>query len=70
MAGPVTFRRITILLVLCLTTYPAIGARSLKFRQLTAEDGLSGSWVKAIVQDSRGFMWLGTGNGPSYFSHF
>ena len=38
-------------------------ARSLRFRHLTAEDGLSKSLVRALLQDSRGFMWLGTGKG-------
>jgi ligand-binding sensor domain-containing protein/signal transduction histidine kinase len=31
-----------------------------KFRHLTAEDGLSHSWVRAILQDRLGYMWLGT----------
>lgn len=49
-------------IVLCL--FPVVaGAQRLQFRQLTADDGLSGSWVTAILQDSRGFMWLGTTKG-------
>ena len=38
-------------------------AQKLQFRQLTPDDGLSSSRVHAILQDSRGFMWLGTPKG-------
>lgn len=37
--------------------------RTLSFRSLTMEDGLSQSSVFAIMQDSDGFMWFGTRNG-------
>lgn len=33
------------------------------FKALTVEDGLSNSSVLAILQDSRGFIWLGTRDG-------
>jgi ligand-binding sensor domain-containing protein/signal transduction histidine kinase len=33
------------------------------FRRLTVGQGLSQSWVRAIVQDRRGFMWFGTQDG-------
>ena len=33
------------------------------FKHLTVEDGLSNSSVIAILQDSRGFIWVGTENG-------
>jgi signal transduction histidine kinase/ligand-binding sensor domain-containing protein len=35
----------------------------LKFEQLGANSGLSESNVLCILQDSRGFMWFGTGDG-------
>ncbi len=37
--------------------------RDLRFRRLTTDDGLSQDNVVAIVQDRRGFMWFGTGQG-------
>ena len=37
--------------------------RDLRFRRLTTDHGLSQDHVVAIVQDRRGFMWLGTAEG-------
>lgn len=37
------------------------------FSHITGENGLSQSNVKAIVQDSYGFMWFGTKNGLNRF---
>src|ERR1700722_2406040 len=33
------------------------------FRHLTTADGLASNIVSSIIQDSLGFMWLGTENG-------
>ena len=38
-------------------------AQRLQFNKLTADDGLSASWVPSILQDSRGVMWFGTRKG-------
>ena len=37
--------------------------RDLKFAHLTTNDGLSQSYVTAILQDRRGFMWFATRDG-------
>ena len=37
--------------------------RDLKFAHLTTNDGLSQNNVVSILQDHRGFMWFGTGDG-------
>jgi signal transduction histidine kinase/ligand-binding sensor domain-containing protein len=37
--------------------------RQLKFEHLTTDDGLSLSYVRAIIQDNQGFMWFGTAGG-------
>lgn len=36
---------------------------SLRFRHITIDDGLAQSSVDAIVQDTQGYMWLGTQDG-------
>jgi methyl-accepting chemotaxis protein/ligand-binding sensor domain-containing protein len=53
----------TFIVLVCLCPASYGEARFLQFRHLTAEDGLSRSLVRALLQDSRGFMWLGTSNG-------
>jgi methyl-accepting chemotaxis protein/ligand-binding sensor domain-containing protein len=47
-----------------------INAQKLQFRQLTPDDGLSGSWVPSMFQDSRGFMWFGTSKGVNRYDGY
>lgn len=41
-----------------------------KFTQLKIEDGLSQSTVYSIIQDKKGFMWFGTGNGLNRYDGY
>jgi ligand-binding sensor domain-containing protein/signal transduction histidine kinase len=43
-------------------------AQSLPFKHFTFEDGLPSSSVSPIIQDSRGFLWIGTTHGLSRFN--
>ncbi|MEP6732529.1 MAG: two-component regulator propeller domain-containing protein [bacterium] len=38
-------------------------SRRPQFRQLTPDDGLASTWIKCMVRDSHGFMWIGTEKG-------
>ena len=53
---------------------PALGAaapvRNLRFEQLSLDQGLSQESVNAIVQDSRGFIWLGTQTGLNRYDGY
>ncbi|MDX1477500.1 MAG: two-component regulator propeller domain-containing protein [Saprospiraceae bacterium] len=40
------------------------------FQQYDARDGLSDAWVSAIVQDARGFIWIGTQYGLNRFDGY
>jgi signal transduction histidine kinase/ligand-binding sensor domain-containing protein/DNA-binding NarL/FixJ family response regulator len=43
---------------------------SLRFRHLTTDDGLPHNRVEAILQDRRGFMWLGTADGLTRYDGY
>jgi ligand-binding sensor domain-containing protein len=40
------------------------------FRQIKVEDGLSQSTILTILQDKKGYMWFGTGNGLNKFNGY
>ena len=54
-----------LLFVIGMIVSPTIMAR--EFKILDTSDGLPDNTVKCIVQDSQGFMWLGTFNGLCRF---
>jgi ligand-binding sensor domain-containing protein/signal transduction histidine kinase len=45
-------------------------SRQIRFHQITQEQGLSHSYVRAIVQDRRGFVWFGTPDGLDRFDGY
>ncbi len=54
--------------ILSLAAFLALGPRSaqsqdLVFGHLSVEDGLSRTWVRSLLKDSRGFLWIGTESG-------
>ena len=61
--------RYLILLLIILNNPAFICAqfKEIRFEHLTQEDGLSGNSVRCIMQDSKGFMWIGTSNGLNKF---
>src|SRR5690349_3330771 len=42
-------------------------AERLPVRVYTVDDGLAGDEINTILQDSRGFLWIGTDTGLSRF---
>jgi ligand-binding sensor domain-containing protein/signal transduction histidine kinase len=43
---------------------------TIRFEHLSVEDGLSQSTVRAIIQDSLGFMWFGTDDGLNKYDGY
>lgn len=60
-----------LLLRLTLTLFtmigPLLGAAAVKVEHYAKKDGLAGTVVSDIMQDSRGYMWIGTWEGLSRF---
>ncbi len=58
------------------TSAPASGSEmiyrgtSLRFDHLTSEDGLSKNTILALLQDSRGFIWIGTQAGLNRYDGY
>ena len=49
-------------------SYPQYG--EVQFEHITIEDGLSQNTVISILQDSKGFLWLGTRNGLNKYDGY
>ncbi|MDJ0751741.1 MAG: sigma 54-interacting transcriptional regulator [Woeseiaceae bacterium] len=61
-------RAVAVLLLLAAALQTEAGdPRSMRFQHVSQEQGLSQSYVYAIVQDSTGYMWFGTQNGLNRF---
>lgn len=58
-----TMKRIFVSWLMGMVALMAVAQTSFRQRQLTMDGGLPSNTVNSIVQDSRGFMWLGTRNG-------
>jgi diguanylate cyclase (GGDEF)-like protein len=55
-------------LLVALVVGPApAAAQDLQFRHLGVDDGLPSSLVSDVLQDRRGFMWIGTAHGVSRY---
>lgn len=66
---PHIFRIVLILTALCFSfgSAPSYAYKHYAFKHIGSDEGLSSSYVKAIAQDSNGFIWFGTKNGLDRF---
>ena len=51
------------LLFILLSGFIAASAQNVTLNSYSVKDGLSNSTVKAICQDAKGYIWIGTKNG-------
>ncbi len=66
---PAFFNAVRALLVL--VSYSCFSQSStVRFRHLSLEEGLSSTYVTSIVQDRKGFMWVGTSKGLSQYDGY
>ncbi|MDR0540803.1 MAG: hypothetical protein LBH19_01170, partial [Dysgonamonadaceae bacterium] len=50
------------------TIHPGYAVETLRFEWISDRDGLSQNTVRCIMQDSTGFIWLGTINGLNRYN--
>ena len=56
-------RRVPIIIVFLLSAYISVRSQHFVFNRLTISDGLLSNNIRAIWQDKKGFIWLGTESG-------
>ncbi len=63
------FRSVVSFIVIILTLHCyVVSAQQLNFTNYSMEHGLAGSTVYDMLQDSKGYIWMGTNNGLSRFN--
>lgn len=60
----------TCLIFLLLSAIQQIVGQSIKFKNLTAEEGLSNNIVREVIQDKTGFLWFGTEDGLNRYDGY
>ena len=67
MSKIVIMKKINLVILFILVTYQVILAQRVLFKSFSDENGLSGSDVNCVLQDRKGFIWIGTDNGLNRF---
>lgn len=49
---------------------PSYAIQDMKFRYFKTENGLASNMVNCVFQDSRGYMWFGTGDGLTRYDSY
>lgn len=57
-------------LIFLIATVTLLNAETFNFRHYKAEDGLSLNTVSSIIQDKKGFIWIGTEDGLNRFDGY
>ena len=59
-----------VLTILALTNQSLHAQSHYRFENFTTDDGLSDGWVKCVLQDSKGFIWIATLGGIDRYDGF
>ncbi len=62
----------SVLLLLCMLVYQKAGAQnqSFRFEHIAREHGLSNNTVIKIIEDRKGYLWIGTANGLNKYDGY
>lgn len=71
----IRFRYVLLVGLLVSLTINVYASRNYYFKQLSLENGLTNSFVKCVIRDNNGFLWIGTKSGlnrydGNEFKHF
>ncbi len=61
-----TLQTVALSILICLTFLRAHG-QSIPYKLYSIHDGLPQSQINNIIQDSRGYIWVGTQDGLAYY---
>src|SRR6056297_118464 len=59
-----------LLIIFTLFSYVTSANNHIKFEKYSVEHGLSSAKIQCIIQDSIGFLWIGTDNGLNRFDGY
>ncbi len=55
---------------LLLLSFTGLFSQQLRFKHISTEEGLSTNFVRAIIQDDKGFLWFGTQDGLNKYDGY
>ena len=54
--------------LICIVPRNIYASKMMNFENLTIENGLSQATAEAIIQDSKGYIWIGTNDGLNRYN--
>lgn len=64
------YKNITLILILLFIGFDISHASNVRFRTINDQDGLSQATGEVILQDSKGYIWIGTGDGLNRYNGY